>query len=291
MISRNESFGTDAPRSRKRAWISNAWPYAVVAIFFLGISLPILWVFKTSLTPQNQTVIFPPQLLPDAPTLANYSAVLSTNAPRFFLNTFIIATGSIVLTMLVGIPAAYAGSRLRFKGRESIMFAVLMVSYIPAITTLVAIYAVAIRSGLVDSYPLLIVVYSGFIVGRVVWFLQAFFENVPYELEEAAFVDGATRLRTVWHITLPLLAPGLASVAIFVYVIVWNDYLTGAFLTQAQQMATVQVGLARFAETGFGTIWGQFMAYAMLGFVPVLVLFIAVQRYFVAGLTAGATKG
>lgn len=266
-------------------------PMLVVAIAAVIIIPPVLWMLKTSLTREHAVIRVPIQWVPDPVSGGNYQTVFDTAFPTFIKNTLILAFGSIFVTFAVGIPAAYAATRLSFRGRESLLFSFLAISLIPGVTILVAIFGFAIENEFLDNYALIIVVYSGVVTGQSVWFMRAFIENVPREIEEAAFVDGANRWQTLTRVTLPLIRPGLASVALFIFVFVWNDFLVGAFLTSDADKATVQMGLVFYNNADTGANKGAFMAYATMAFGPILILFMALQRWFIAGLTAGGTKG
>jgi len=149
----------------------------------------------------------------------------------------------------------------------------------------------AIRLRIINTYPLLIIVYSAWAVPQVIWFMRGFVENIPEELEEAALLDGCSRLQVLWHITLSLVRPGITAISVFVFLLVWNDYLVGISLTTTEEMRLVQLRLVALTQTGFGAPWGLFMAYAVAAFAPVLLLFLALQRWFVSGLTSGGLKG
>ena len=266
-------------------------PYLVVFGMVLVILPPIAWLISTAFKAPNDAVAYPPVWIPEELSVQNFIDVVESSAPRFFLNSFIAGLGAVAVALLVGIPAAYGATRLKFRGQEMLLGSILVISMIPGIVVLVALYGMLIGSPLVNTYPLLILVYTGMIAGQAIWLVRGFIENVPVEIEDAALVDGCDRKRVIYHVVLPLIRPGIASVSIFVFIFVWNDFLVGSILTTTEDMRTVQVGLVRYLETGFGAFWGSFAAYALLAFTPVLVLFVAFQRWFIAGLTAGGVKG
>lgn len=278
-------------RRPSRRGVGTVVAYGSVALLALVILPPVAWLMSTALKPPNDAIGYPPVWVPDQVSVRNFADVVGSYAPQFFLNSVICALGAIALAMLVGVPAAYGATRLRFRGKEALMGSILVVSMIPGIVVLVALYGIFINTALINTYPLLIIVYTGMIAGQAIWLVRGFIENVPLEIEEAALIDGCDRKRLIYHVVVPLIRPGLASVAIFVFVFVWNDFLIGSILATSEQMRTVQVGLVRYLETGFGAFWGSFSAYALLAFAPVLIVFFAFQRWFVAGLTAGGVKG
>jgi len=265
--------------------------YGLIALGCLVILPPIAWALLTSLKLDQNIIVYPPQWIPTPPTLEHYAALFTTTAPRLLLNTVIVALGTIVTAIVLAFPAGYAASRFPFRGREPLMLALLGVSMIPGMAILVPLYLAAVRLGVINTYPLLVVVYCAWAVPQVIWFMRGFIENIPGEMEEAALIDGCSRLQVLWHITVPLVRPGLAAIAVFVFLLVWNDYLVGISLTTTEEMRLVQVGLVALTQTGFGATWGLFMAYAVVAFAPVLILFLGLQRWFISGLTSGGLKG
>jgi multiple sugar transport system permease protein len=171
------------------------------------------------------------------------------------------------------------------------MTGILVLSMVPAIVVFIALYSMLVKTALINTYPMLIVVYTAIICGQTVMFLRNFIENISVGIEEAAAIDGCSRLQILWYIILPLIRPGIAAIAIFIFVFVWNDYLVGTVLATTEDMKTVQNGIVRYITTGFGNFWGLFSAFIIVAFVPVLTIFVAFQRWFVAGLTSGGVKG
>ncbi len=265
--------------------------YGLLTLGSLVLLPPIAWAVLTSFKLDQNIIVYPPQWIPVPATIEHYAALFKTTAPRLLLNTIIVGLGTILVAVVLAFPAAYAASRFSFRGREPLMLALLAVSMIPGIAILVPLYVAALRLGVINTYPLLIVVYSAWAVPQVIWFMRGFIENIPSEMEEAALIDGCSRSQVLWHITVPLVRPGIAAIAIFVFLLVWNDYLVGISLTTTEEMRLVQVGLVALTQTGFGATWGLFMAYAVVAFAPVLILFLGLQRWFISGLTSGGLKG
>jgi ABC-type glycerol-3-phosphate transport system permease component len=174
---------------------------------------------------------------------------------------------------------------------EGLMDAILMLSFVPAIVVFIALYSMTAKTGLINSYPLLILVYTAIISGQVILFLRNFIENIPAEIEEAAAIDGCNRWQILRLIVLPLIRPGIAAISIFIFVFVWNDFLVGTVLATTDDMKTMQNGIVRYLQTGFGVIWAAFSAFVIVAFAPVLGLFTAFQRWFIAGMTSGGVKG
>jgi multiple sugar transport system permease protein len=282
-----------APAGRRRAGSAlraiPIWAYIVVSV--LIVLPPVVWIVSTSLKIEADTIKFPPEWIPIPATFANYAGLLTNTNVRFFVNSLIYAAGSIALALLICIPAAYVATRYRSRRMETLMTGILVMSMVPAIVVFIALYSMFVRTALINTYPMLIVVYTAIICGQTILFLRNFIENIPVEIEEAAAIDGCTRFQILWRIILPLIRPGIAAIAIFIFVFVWNDFLVGVVLATTEDMRTVQNGIVRYITTGFGNFWGLFSAFIIVAFVPVLTIFVAFQRWFIAGMTSGGVKG
>ena len=276
-------------RSRSVLPTISTWVYIVISA--LIVLPPVVWIVSTSLKTEADTIKFPPEWIPSPISFDNYIGLLTPTNIRFFVNSLIYAGGSIVLALAICIPAAYVATRYRSRRMETLMTGILVLSMVPAIVVFIALYSMFVKTALINTYPMLIVVYTAIICGQSILFLRNFIENISVGIEEAAAIDGCTRLQILWHIILPLIRPGIAAIAIFIFVFVWNDYLVGTVLATTEDMKTVQNGIVRYITTGFGNFWGLFSAFIIVAFVPVLTIFVAFQRWFVAGLTSGGVKG
>jgi multiple sugar transport system permease protein len=282
----------DPKRRRKRVeWLQvvPAWIYIVVSAAI--VLPPIAWIVSTALKPDADTIAFPPQWIPNPVTFESFAGIFTSTNVRFFINSLIYAGGSIVLALVICIPAAYVATRYRSRRMEALMTGILILSMVPAIVVFIALYSMFVKTSLINTYPMLIVVYTAIICGQTILFLRNFIENIPVEIEEAAAIDGCSRLQILWRIVIPLIRPGIAAIAIFIFVFVWNDFLVGTVLATTEDMKTVQNGIVRYVQTGFGNFWGLFSAFVIVAFVPVLAIFVAFQRWFIAGLTSGGVKG
>jgi ABC-type glycerol-3-phosphate transport system permease component len=258
----------------------------------LAVILPILWGILTSLKIETNIAIYPPQLLPHPVTLEHYVDIMvSRGAPRFILNSLILAVGTMFLTLVIAAPGAYAAARYRFRGKQAILLTILATSMIPGISILIPIYFAAVRAKVLNNYAFMIVVYTAWLVPQAIWLTKGFIETIPKGLDEAAMLDGCGTLGVFCRIILPLIQPGLAAISILVFVFVWNDFLIGVALTSQEEMRTVQVGLVRFLQDTMGVWWGQFMAFTVVAIAPVLLVFIFGQRRFIEGLSSGGIKG
>jgi multiple sugar transport system permease protein len=283
---------TPAGRGRRAGSALRAIPiWVYIVISALIVLPPVAWIVSTSLKPEADTIKFPPEWIPNPISFDNYTGLLTPTNIRFFVNSLIYAGGSIALALAICIPAAYVATRYRSRRMETLMTGILVLSMVPAIVVFIALYSMFVKTPLINSYPMLIVVYTSIICGQSILFLRNFIENIPVGIEEAAAIDGCSRLQILWHIILPLIRPGIAAIAIFIFVFVWNDYLVATVLATTEDMKTVQNGIVRYITTGFGNFWGLFSAFIIVAFVPVLAIFIAFQRWFIAGMTSGGVKG
>ena len=253
--------------------------------------VPLVWGLVTSLKDDDKVFAFPPEWIPDPITLIHYKDVLvGSSLSHFFLNSAIVTALTIVITLVVAMHMAYAAARIEFRGKNVLLFVLLASSMIPGISILTPLYLLSVKTGLYDTHIGLVLVYSAWQVPTAVWLLRGFIANIPVELEEAAMLDGCSRLRAFYLITVPALQPGLAAAAILVFVAVWNDFLIATALTISEDMRLIQVGLYRYIAD-VGVEWGRFLAYGILALAPILVAFVLLQKRFISGLTMGAIKG
>jgi multiple sugar transport system permease protein len=253
--------------------------------------VPLIWGVVTSLKEDDKVFAYPPEWIPSPVTFAHYKDVLlGSSLPHFFINSTIVTTLTILITLVLAMHMAYAAARINFRGKNALLFVLLASSMVPGIAILTPLYLLSVKTGLYDTHAGLVLVYSAWQVPTVVWLLRGFIANIPVELEEAAMLDGCSRLRAFYLITLPALQPGLAAAAVLVFVAVWNDFLIATALTISEDMRLIQVGLYRYIAD-VGVEWGRFLAYGLLALAPILVAFVLLQRRFISGLTMGAVKG
>ncbi|WP_176084681.1 carbohydrate ABC transporter permease [Martelella sp. HB161492] len=263
--------------------------FALLACAFALV--PILWGVVTALKPTSQVLSYPPSWWPDPVTFQHFVSVWTQSAfPRFFLNSIIVTGTSSVLALVIATHAAYGLARFDFAGKTALMIGILATSMIPGIAILVPLYNLAIHTGLYNTYFAMVLVYTAWEIPLLLWLLKGFFEKVPVELEEAALVDGASRLRAFYLIALPMARPGLLAGGILNMVFVWNDFLIGFTLTLDDAHRPLPVGLYSFISN-IGIDWGPLMAATVMAIVPILVAFLLLQRFLVEGLMAGAVKG
>jgi arabinogalactan oligomer/maltooligosaccharide transport system permease protein len=258
---------------------------AVFSIF------PIYFVIQASLRPGNQLYSTDLQLLPTDATLGNFGYIISkTQLPLWMWNSLKIATVTTLATLFITVTAAYAFSRFRFRGRGSLLTTMLALQAFPGLLSLVAFYLILNKLGLVNSHIGLIIIYaSGSIVFNV-WNLKGYFDTIPIDLEEAAKIDGATPTQAFLRVMLPLARPALAVTALFGFLAGWNEYIVAQTLLFDEKLYTAPVGIFGLQD-GFRQPWGYFAAASLLVSVPVVILFLYLQRSLISGLSAGGVKG
>ncbi|MCU1440556.1 MAG: carbohydrate transporter rane protein 2, family [Rhodoglobus sp.] len=264
---------------------------AIIALALLFAIAPIYWTINTSLKGATEVISYPPTWFPTQPTIENWLGVLfGSTFPREVLNSVLLGLGTIVIVLALGVHAGYAAARHEFRGKQSVLLILLMSTMIPGVVTIIPQYFLAVQLGLFDTYTVLLLVFSAWQLPMVVWIMKGFFEGLPRELEEAARVDGCSRLRAFYTVILPLSWPGLAASAIIVFVWVWNEFIIGLTLTQSPYVKPLTVGIYGFVgETGID--WGRITAGTAIALIPVAIFFMIFQRKFVEGLTSGSTKG
>jgi ABC-type glycerol-3-phosphate transport system permease component len=265
---------------------------ALCSLALVAVCLfPFAWMALSSIKKVDELYTVPPHWLPNAPTLLNYGTVLfHSNIPRYFLNSVIISVGSTGLALILAIFASYGFARFTFRGKTWLQSFVLVGQLLPTAAIIVPLFITLRWLGLVNTYWGLILVYMIITLPLSVWMLTSYFKAIPVELEEAAIIDGASRLGVLFRITLPLSLPGLVAVIVYAFVTTWNEFIFALCFATDSSVKTLPIGLAEFS-TEFNTDWGGVMAASMVMTIPVALLFIVFQRLFVGGLTAGATKG
>jgi ABC-type glycerol-3-phosphate transport system permease component len=264
---------------------------AVVLVVFIALA-PLYWTVVTSVKSGIELNVSPPTLFPHSFSFENYLSDLSTTTfTRDLLNSAIIATVTTILALIVGVLCAYAVARLKFRGKGIVLGLALSVQMIPLIAIVGPLYVLYTSViPIYNTYAALIIPDLVLSLPITVWFMVSFFRDLPPDLEEAALVDGASRMRALWEIIVPLTAPGVFAAAILSFIGVWNDFLFGLTLTTDSTAQPITVGVTRFA--GEHTIpWGEIAAAAVIVTIPLVIVVLFLQKRIVSGLTAGAVKG
>jgi ABC-type glycerol-3-phosphate transport system permease component len=264
--------------------------FAVLVLVFF-VALPFVWMLATAFKDSQELFAWPPYLFPRHFTFANVARLFEqTNFLVYFTNSVIVASCTVVLTLAFGVPGAYGLTRFRFRGRETIAGGILFTYMFAPIMIAIPFYVLIRTIGIADTHLALILAYTTFCLPFALWMLRTFFQSIPLELEEAALTDGATRAQAVRHVVLPVALPGIIASGIFTFILAWNDYVFARILITSDDLKTLPVGIADLYNASV-IDWGMIMSAGMLVIVPVVAVFIYVQRFLVAGWGAGAVKG
>jgi ABC-type glycerol-3-phosphate transport system permease component len=266
-------------------------PYLVLIIFAVFAFIPVLWGLATSLKPSAEISSFPPTLWASKLEMTSYSKVLfQSNFPTYFTNSIMVTLICVATSIIVSAHAAYALARLNIPFRSGLMFAVLMTSMIPVVALLIPLYQLTVRIGIYNTRILIILIYTAWRTPILIWILFGFFNNTPKEIEEAAWVDGYSKGKIFYFVVLPISQPGIISAALLSAVYVWNDFLIAFTFTTKEHIRMISVGLYNYISQ-YGIQWGELMAAVMISIIPIIFLFVPLQKKFVSGLASGAVKG
>ena len=261
------------------------------ALLLFVCMFPFLWMTLSSIKTVQELYTVPPVWFPEVPTFANYMKVLfNSNVPRYFLNSTIISLGSTAIALLLAIFASYGFARFRFRGKAGLQAFILIGQLLPTAAIIVPLFITLRFFGLVNTFLGLILIYTIITLPLSVWMLTSYFRAIPVDLEEAAIMDGCSRVGVLFRITLPLSLPGVVAIVIYAFVTTWNEFIFALVFAQDYRVKTLPIGIAEFT-TEFNTDWGAVMAASLIMTLPVAILFLLMQRMFVGGLTAGAVKG
>jgi ABC-type glycerol-3-phosphate transport system permease component len=264
----------------------------VVWIVVLAIAFPLFWMLSTALKPNDETFALPPTLLPAHPTLEQFRRLLTeTPFATFFLNSVIVGLCTTVLVVSVAVLGAYGLVRFRFPGRELIAHLVLFTYLLPAVLLLLPLYLIISRLGLANSLAGLVIAYTTFALPFALWLLRSFIAAIPIDMEEAAMVDGASRMRAFVEVVVPQALPGIISTALFTFILSWNEYLYAMVFINVDTSKTLPPGVLTMLNQNQNVEWALLMAASVLMSVPVLVGFSFLQSHLTRGFGAGAVKG
>ena len=260
----------------------------VIGALFAG--LPVLWMLSSSFKQNTDIFAYPPELIPSHPTLAAYTAIFTDPVKvRFFINSYVVSLSVTALTLLVAVLAAYALSRYQFPFKRILNVVIVSVQAVPPITLLIPYFGLIMFLRLYNSYQGLILTYMVFTLPYAIIMMTGYFNTLPKELDEAVKVDGGSSWTALWRVLVPISVPGLVSVGIYTFMIAWNEYLFALTLTKTPDMRTVPIGI-QLLMGQHSYEWNQMMSMSILGCIPILLLFLFFQRYFIGGMTAGAVK-
>ncbi|MEV5429197.1 carbohydrate ABC transporter permease [Streptomyces sp. NPDC052701] len=272
-------------RKRVLGWLADA----ALVLYFVFALFPVAWMVILSLKPANQLFS---TYFSFSPTLDGYRTVLgdSEGVPfvRFFANSLVVSVGAVALSLVVGLPAAYASARWRFKGSENLMFTLLSFRFAPELTVIIPLFVLYQKLGLFDTYVGMVWVLQLVTLPLVVWIMRSYFADLTPELEQAALLDGYTRKQAFFRVAVPLVKPGIAAVSLLAFIFAWNNFVFPLILTSSEAQ-TVTVGALSFLG-GDRPKYNLTAAAALVSVVPPLLLALTIQRYLVRGLSFGAVK-
>ena len=265
--------------------------YAIIAIFLFLTLFPLVWVFSTSFKPNQEAIDFPPRFLPRNATFSNYVFVLTDpGLVRSLINSFVVSLGSTALSVVVSALGGYAFARFEFRGKNLIMSIILGLFMIPVVINIVPLYTMLSNVGMLNSPISLILTFQILIIPLNILLLKNYFETIPRELEEAALIDGCSRLGVLKRIIIPLSMPGFAIAAVLSFRFSWNEFVLPIVLTNRPDSAVFQVALYQFISIN-RIEWGYLTAGITIAIIPVLILMLSFQKQMIKGLTVGAIRG
>ncbi|OEU86303.1 sugar ABC transporter permease [Streptomyces abyssalis] len=278
------------PGSRARTW-ARVWPNATALVLFAGFVFPVYWMFSTAFKPDSDIVTDSPVWFPSRPTLEHFAtAVQAENFWTLVRNSVTVTLVAVGLALLIALFAAFALARMRFAGRRSIVLVFMVAQMAPWEVMVIAIYMTVRDADMLNSLVPLTLFYTVMVLPLTILTLRGYVAAVPKELEESAMVDGCGRTQAFRRVIFPLLAPGVMATSLFGFITAWNEFPMVLILNKDAQAQTLPLWLSGF-QTAFGDDWGATMAAASLFALPILLLFLYLQRKAVSGLTAGAVKG
>ncbi|MER6569683.1 carbohydrate ABC transporter permease [Streptomyces sp. NPDC001093] len=275
----------------KRSLIGRIWPGATAVVLFVGFAFPVYWMFATALKPTGDIISDNPVWFPTNVTLGHFKKAI--HADHFWtlvVNSVTVTVLSVVFSLVIALFAAFALARMRFRGRRGLIVTFMLAQMAPWEVLIIAIYMIVRDNDMLDSLVPLTVFYTMMVLPLTVLTLRGYVAAVPKDLEEAAMVDGCTRTQAFVRVIFPLLAPGLMATSLFGFITAWNEYPLVLILNKDIEKQTLPLWLSQF-QTAFGDDWGATMAASTLFALPILILFIFLQRKAVSGLTDGAVKG
>jgi ABC-type glycerol-3-phosphate transport system permease component len=265
--------------------------YAASIFLCVFALFPVVWDISNSLKPDNLIFHQPPQWFPETFTLSHYKEVINNaDMVRYFINTFLTAVSSTAVALVIGVLGAYGFSRHKFPGNKTIMISIMLTRLLPRVTLIVPFLATLRNMRLYNTRPGLILVFMVITMPLSLWMLKGFFDSIPYEIEEAAVVDGCSPLGILFRVDLPVIMPAVAAVGMYIFITAWNEFLLALTMTQGKGLRTISVGLAFYIDE-LGVRWGSLMAASILMSIPAMIVFSVFSKFLIRGLSEGGVKG
>jgi ABC-type glycerol-3-phosphate transport system permease component len=274
-----------------KRWGSQIFFLSGLILLLFFVLFPFMQMLSTSLKAADELFTVPPLLIPKHISFENFAAALQYKKfIRYFANSMVISTVTCVLVIFISVPAAYGFTRLSFPGRKFFLNFILISQMFCVSAIVVPLYKLVGSLGLLNTYWGLIVAYLAFTIPVAIWLLRSFMMNIPLDMEQAAMIDGASKLEAFLKIVVPLLRPGMAATAAYVFLITWQEFLFGLIFMTKSEYRTLAVGIMDF-QGQYETNWGTMMAASILISIPVLIMFMFIQKQLISGLAEGAIKG
>ncbi|GIP30954.1 carbohydrate ABC transporter permease [Paenibacillus sp. J2TS4] len=271
--------------------VKNCMIYLILGVFCIIAVFPFYWLIITSAQPVEGLFKYPPLFTAQSNIIENYYHYIKQSEILLWLgNTFGVSLLATLISTFLAIPAAYSISRFMYKGRTLVIFIVLLTQMLPLVLLIIPIYITFSQLQFTDNLSALVLLYTVITMPIGIWFLKGFFDAIPKELEEAAIIDGCSRLQALIRILIPLLVPGIIATATWSFIIAWDEYLFAYTLIDSQNLYVISIGLASYIGQ-YSTEWNEIMTGAVLATLPIVILFMFFQKYMVSGLTAGSVKG
>lgn len=276
-----------------RKWkqaIKQAFIYLVLFVFLVFLFFPIYWMISTSFKSRAAAFAIPPQPIPLQPTLDAYRSLREESLPVYVKNSLIVASTTTILTIMIASLGSYAFTRVKTRSAAALFYLILATQMFPLSVLIIPIYLIVLRLGLMNTYVALIVAYLAFALPFCIWYLRSYFQSIPTDLEEAAMIDGCSRLQAIRYVIFPLSLPGIVATGFFAFLTAWDEFLIALTLTNRNAMRTVPPGLVMSYVGEFGYRWPEMMAASLVVSIPVVVLFFVFSRYIIHGLIEGASR-
>jgi ABC-type glycerol-3-phosphate transport system permease component len=263
---------------------------SAMIVLALLVLLPVLWTISTSMKPLNEVNKYPPEWTSPTMSFKPYSDMFFyLPFSTYTLNSLIVASSATVLTLLIGCLAAFSFSRFAFAGKDIFLLIILLSQMLPGASVIIPLFQLLRHAGLYDTYLGLILVHTAVLLPFVIWLMHGFFQTIPRDIEDAALIDGCSRMEALWRVILPLALPGIGATALFAFLGSWNEFFFALILTSSDSTRTIPVGIGLFVGE-YLDIWNQMAAAAVLFSLPPLILFVLTRKTFIKGLVAGAGK-
>jgi ABC-type glycerol-3-phosphate transport system permease component len=265
--------------------------YGLGLFFVLFSTLPLLWGISTALKIPSEVYAFPPTWIPKTLTFDNFLLVIQNQSLiRAFFNTLIIASGTTLVSLVVGVLGGYGFARYQFPGRNMLLWSVLFTKLFPRVVVIVPFFVTLRNLQMMNTYQGLILVYLMVTFPVAIWLLKGFFDKIPVEIEEAAVIDGCNLPQLLWHVIIPMSRPALVAVAMYSFILAWNEFLFALVFTNGLERRPLSIALAFFIDEN-GIRWGELMAASVVMSLPAVIVFTFAQKLLVRGLSDGAVKG